>query len=76
MIISMAWVVSLSSGINISVASDGVDALTSDTKSRIVKSVSWPMADIIGISESKTFLAKASLLKQFKSSKDPPPLAI
>ena len=70
------WIISLLSGTANSAASDGVEALKSDTKSRIVKSVSCPIADITGISNLKMILANSSLLKQFKSSKEPPPLAI
>ena len=40
-----------------SAASDGVDALKSDTKSSMVKSVSCPIADITGILRLKIFLA-------------------
>ena len=57
-------------------ASEGVEALLSDTKSDIVKSDSCPMADTIGIWELKIALANFSLLKGQRSSIDPPPLAI
>ena len=59
-----------------SAAADGVGALRSATKSAIVKSVSCPTADIIGISESYIALATISSLNGHKSSKDPPPLPI
>ena len=38
-------------GKQISIAADGVGALKSATKSAIVKSISWPMPDTIGIDE-------------------------
>ena len=63
------------SGEIISAAADGVGALKSDTKSEMVKSVSCPTADIIGILELKIACAIFSLLKLIKSSKLPPPLA-
>ena len=40
------------SGFASSAAADGVGALKSATKSAIVKSVSWPTAEIIGIFDS------------------------
>ena len=58
-----------------SAASDGVEALKSDTKSQRVKSVSCPIADIVGILLLKIFLIRISSLKADKSSKLPPPLA-
>ena len=58
-----------------SAAADGVGALKSETKSDILKSVSCPTAEIIGISESYIALATPSSLKGHKSSKDPPPRA-
>ena len=58
-----------------SAAADGVGALKSATKSAIVKSVSWPTAEIIGSSESYIALATTSSLKGHKSSSEPPPLA-
>ena len=59
-----------------SAAADGVGALKSATKSAIVKSVSCPTADIIGISELNIALATISSLNGHKSSIDPPPLPI
>jgi hypothetical protein len=35
--------------ITISAETEGVAALISETKSQIVKSVSWPIADMIGM---------------------------
>ena len=58
-----------------SAAADGVGALKSATKSAIVKSVSCPTADIIGISELYILCATISSLNGHKSSKEPPPLA-
>ena len=66
---SNVWIISLSSGIDNSIASGGVDALKSDTKSTIVKSVSCPIADTTGISKLKTTLAKFSLLKHLYLTK-------
>ena len=65
---------SSTSGVAISAAADGVGALISDTKSHIVKSISCPTADIIGIFDSNTHLATSSSLNDHKSSIDPPPL--
>jgi len=61
-------------GVAISAAAEGVGALISATKSHIVKSISWPTADIIGIFDSNTHLATSSSLNDHKSSIDPPPL--
>ena len=58
------------------VLSDGVGALISDTKSHIVKSISCPTADIIGIFDSNTHLATSYSLNAHKSSIEPPPLPI
>ena len=63
------------SGFASSAAADGVGALRSATKSAIVKSVSCPTADIIGILESYIALATIYSLKGHKSSNEPPPLA-
>ena len=60
--------------LTISAAAVGVGALRSDTKSAIVKSISWPTPEIIGISKLNISLAKSSLLKHHKSSIEPPPL--
>ena len=59
----------------ISAAADGVGALKSATKSAIVKSVSCPTAEIIGIFESYIARATISSLNGHRSSKEPPPLA-
>ena len=45
-----------------------VDALKSAVKSAIVKSVSWPTAEITGISDANIALATFSSLKAHKSS--------
>ena len=63
------------SGDIISAAADGVGALKSATKSEIVKSVSWQIAEIIGILLLNISLATFSSLNGHKSSIDPPPLA-
>ena len=57
-----------SSGETSSAAADGVDALTSDTKSHIVKSVSWPTPDTTGILHEYIALARFSSLKAQRSS--------
>ena len=54
----------------------GVGTLMSHTKSQIVKSISWPTPDIVGIGYEKISLAKSSLLKHQRSSIEPPPLEI
>ena len=56
-----------------SAAAVGVGARKSATKSAIVKSVSWPTAEIIGISLLKIALATISSLKAHNSSIEPPP---
>ena len=66
----------LISGTAISAAAVGVAALISATKSIKVKSVSCPIAEIIGFLESNTFLTTFSSLNGRKSSAPPPPLAI
>ena len=66
---------SLTFGTTNSAAADGVGALKSATKSEIVKSVSCPTADTIGIFESNIALATISSLNGHKSSREPPPLA-
>ena len=63
-------------GTAISAAAVGVGALKSATKSISVISVSWPIAEIIGIFDSKTLRTRSSSLKPHKSSILPPPLAI
>lgn len=59
-----------------SAAAEGVGALKSATKSAIVKSVSCPTAEIIGIFELYIALATISSLNGHKSSNEPPPLPI
>ena len=49
--------------------------LTSATKSHIVKSISCPTPDIVGIGKAEISRARSSLLKHHKSSIEPPPLA-
>ena len=63
------------SGVINSAVDVGVGALLSATKSIKVVSVSWPIADIIGIVELKTARTTIYSLKGHKSSIDPPPLA-
>ena len=63
------------SGATNSAAAEGVGALKSETKSEIVKSVSWPIPATIGIFDAKIDLATDSSLKHHKSSIEPPPLA-
>ena len=58
-----------------SAAADGVGALMSATKSAMVKSVSWPTAEITGTGQSNIALATHSSLKGHRSSIEPPPLA-
>ena len=65
---------SLISGTAICAAAVGVSALLSATKSEIVKSISWPTAEMIGIFEANMLLATISSLKAQSSSIDPPPL--
>ena len=57
-----------------SAAADGVGALTSATKSEMVKSISCPTAEITGIFEAKIALATISSLNAQRSSIEPPPL--
>ena len=59
----------------ISAAAEGVGALKSETKSHIVKSVSWPIALIVGMFNLKISLANFSELNDHRSSKEPPPRA-
>src|SRR5699024_11518982 len=73
-ILSSLYSKSTKLGVAISAAADGVGALISATKSHIVKSVSCPTADIIGIFELKTSLATISSLNDQSSSIEPPPL--
>ena len=61
------------SGTASSAAPDGVGALTSATKSAIVKSISCPIPDITGISMEEMARATTSSLKDQRSSSDPPP---
>ena len=53
----------------------GVGTRISQTKSQIVKSISWPTPDMVGIGYEKISRAKSSLLKHQRSSIEPPPLA-
>ena len=69
---SILDVISNSDGYTSSAAALGVGALKSETKSQIVKSVSCPTADTIGILDSNIALAKFSSLNPNKSSKEPP----
>ena len=55
------------------VAALGVAARTSATKSAMVKSISWPTAEITGTADSKIARATISSLNAHKSSSDPPP---
>ena len=64
---------SIIDGTAISAAADGVGALKSATKSAIVKSVSCPTADIIGIFELNIALAVISSLNAHRSYILPPP---
>ena len=61
--------------LTISAAAVGVGALKSATKSEIVTSVSWPIAEIVGRVDWDIHLATFSSLKDHKSSIEPPPLA-
>ena len=63
-------------GTTFSTAAVGVGALMSLARSIIVVSVSCPIAETIGIEDSKTASANFSSLKTIKSSTLPPPLAI
>ena len=65
--------ISLLSGVAHSAAAEGVGARISAAKSQIVKSVSCPTADITGTGEERIFLARSSLLKDQRSSIEPPP---
>ncbi len=58
-----------------SAAADGVGARRSATKSQMVKSVSWPTAEITGSSDAAIVRANPSSLNAAKSSSDPPPRA-
>ena len=57
----------------ISAAAEGVGARTSAAKSAMVKSTSWPTAEIIGTGEATMALATPSSLNAHKSSTEPPP---
>lgn len=61
-------------GTAISAAPVGVAALISATKSLMVKSVSCPTAEMIGMLEAKIARATLSSLNAHSSSIDPPPL--
>ncbi|MNI25893.1 hypothetical protein D3C73_795720 [compost metagenome] len=56
-----------------SAAAVGVAARRSAAKSAIVKSVSWPTAEMTGIPEAAIARATASSLKAHSSSREPPP---
>ena len=56
-----------------SAAFDGVAARTSATKSAIVKSTSWPTAEITGTGQAAIARASRSSLNAQRSSADPPP---
>ena len=60
----------------ISAAAEGVGARRSAAKSHMVKSVSWPTAEIVGIGDSNKNLASISSLKADRSSEEPPPRPI
>ena len=59
-----------------SAAAEGVGARRSATKSAMVKSVSWPMAETTGSAEAAMARARASSLKPARSSMEPPPRAM
>ena len=59
-----------------SAATDGVGALTSATKSEIVKSISCPIAETMGIGKDLIERAIDSVLNTERSSRDPPPRVI
>ena len=61
------------SGTASSAAALGVGARRSAAKSAMVKSVSWPTAEMTGVSHSKIALATRSSLKAQRSSMEPPP---
>ena len=56
-----------------SAATDGVGARRSATKSVMAMSISWPMAETMGICEAATARATDSKLKVQRSSSEPPP---
>ena len=58
-----------------SAAAEGVGARRSATKSAIVKSASWPMPVMIGISDAAIARATTSSLNAQRSSSEPPPRA-
>ena len=66
--------ISFVSGTASSPASVGVAARLSATKSDIEKSLSCPIAEIMGILHLNILLATPSSLKAHKSSIEPPPL--
>lgn len=70
---SILDVISVCDGYTSSAAALGVGALKSETKSQIVKSVSCPTADTIGIFEANIARASLSSLNPNKSSNEPPP---
>ena len=57
----------------ISAAAEGVEARMSATKSAMVKSTSWPTAEMTGTGERAMARATFSSLKAQRSSIDPPP---
>ncbi len=58
-----------------SAAADGVGARRSAAKSAMVKSVSWPTAEITGRGQAAMARATASSLNAHRSSSEPPPRA-
>ena len=66
---------SASTGTASSAAADGVGARRSATKSAMVKSVSWPTAEITGTRQATMARATGSSLKAQRSSSEPPPRA-
>ena len=66
----------LDARITISAAADGVGARRSATRSQIVKSVSCPTPEIVGIRQAATARATISSLNGQRSSSEPPPRQI
>ena len=58
-----------------SAAADGVGARRSATKSAMVKSVSWPTAEMTGTEQAAMARATRSSLNVHRSSSEPPPRA-
>ena len=63
-------------GVINSAATDGVGALTSATKSEIVKSISCPIAETMGIGKDLIEREIDSVLNTERASRDPPPRVI